>query len=50
MNSLDYVEHHGDRVEYGVTIEHVEVWDKQNVIVDDVALSGKEKSMLFSFD
>ena len=37
-------------VECDVSVEHVEVGTEQNVIVDDVALSGKEKSMLCSLD
>ena len=36
--------------ECDVSVEHFEVRDEQNVIVDDVALSSKEKSLLFSID
>ena len=36
--------------EYDVSVENVEVGAEQNVTVDDVALLGKEKSLLCSLD
>ena len=36
--------------ERDVSIEHVEVGAEQNMIVDDMALSSKEKSLLCSLD
>ena len=45
-----YAKCHGDRVKHNVSVEHVEVGAKQNVIIDDVTLSGKEKSLLCSLD
>ena len=35
--------------ERDVSVEHVEVGAEKNVTVDDVALSGKEKSLLLTF-
>ena len=49
MIIFEYGECHGNGVEHDVSVENVEVWAEQNV-VDDVALSSKEKSMLCSLD
>ena len=50
MTNFEYVERHGDEVEHGVSEQHVEVGVELNVIVDYVALSSKEKSLLCSLD
>ena len=50
MTNFEYEEHRGDKVEPGVSEQHVEVGAKPNVIVDDMALSSKEKPLLCSLD
>ena len=49
MIIFEYGERHGNGVEHDVSVEHVEVGAEQNV-VDDVALSSTEKSLLYSLD
>lgn len=49
MIIFEFGERHGNRFECDVSVEHVEVGAKQNV-VDDVVLSSKEKSLLCSLD
>ena len=41
---LEHVEHHGEGVEHGPCVHHVEVAAGQNVIVHDVALSSKKNA------
>ena len=50
MIIFEYVECHGDKVKHDVSVEHVEVGAEYNVTIDDVALSGKEKSLLCRFN
>ena len=50
MIIFEYAKIHGDRVERDVRVEHVEVGVGKNVIVEDVVLLGKEKSLLCHLD
>ena len=50
MTIFEYAECHCDEVELDISVENIEVGAKKNVILDDMALSSKEKSLLCSLD